>query len=102
MADRQTDHAPYLSALDGLSSTELTDRQRAVEKTMETAGWIVLTELWGAREAAEADKLVRLSSGSTAEAFVERTAFIRGLREAMQAPHALAKVAEDKRQEAIK
>ena len=101
MAERQLTAAPYLTALDDLSSSELADRERAVQDTMNTRGWVVLCELWGAREEAKTEDLLRIKPGATAEKYAADVAFINGLREARQAPTALAEVAERKRQEAL-
>lgn len=95
----ELDHAPYLSALTDYSSTELTDLERAVTDTMNTRGWVVLEELWGAVERDQLDSLVRTRSNAV-EDYTSKTAFVQGLRSARQASTALAKEAERKRREA--
>ena len=100
MAERQLAHTPYQSVLDQYSSSELTDLERAVHDTMNTRGWVVLEELWKARDLSLTDKLLSIPAGAEAEKYAAAVAHVKGLREAREAPHALAKVAEDKRQEA--
>lgn len=97
MAD--LDYTEYLSLLNGLSGREIIERDLAVSKTVDTHGWRVLCTLWEAKEAQALDRLVRLRSHQ-AEDFIAETAYVRGLRDAINAYKALAKVAEAKRQEA--
>jgi hypothetical protein len=100
MAERQLAHTPYLSALDGLSSRQIIESDIAVRHTCDTAGWVTLTELWGAREDSLKEDLLRVNPGAEAVKYAALIAQINGLREAREAVNALAKVAEAKRREA--
>ena len=64
---------------------------------MGTPGWTVLQGMWEDRERALTDELI---GSRSPEDFPVRAAHIKGLREALEAPRALAEVAQRKRQEA--
>lgn len=101
MAERSLTHTAYQSALDDLSSSAITDRERAVIDTMTTPGWKVIEDLWDHRERSLTEQLVRLTPGTSADKYAAAVAVIRGLQEAREAPRALSKVAERKRHEAL-
>lgn len=98
--ERQLAHTPYLSAWEGIDSAELSDRERAVLKTTDTPGWQILRDLWDKREKALTDHLIGLRPDTSPEQYAAAVAHIKGLREALEVPQALATVAEQRRQEA--
>lgn len=100
MYERYADHAPYLKAFEDKTSSELSDMERAVTDTMNTPGWPVIVNLWRIREDDLIEAVLRLHPADTHMEHAAATAKVAGLREALNAPRALAKVAEQRRQEA--
>lgn len=98
--ERYADHAPYLKAFEDKSSSELSDMERAVTDTMNTPGWGHIERLWSIREHDLIENVLRLHPADSHMEYAAASAKVAGLREARTAPRALAKVAEQRRQEA--